>query len=177
MGGFRLLGLGIGGALTTIPPPPTPSWTMGAQWAISTICAKQGSFGLQRTGSAITPSSDVTSTVPFDVVQGQTIFTSFFAKASVGADGVIGLGYAFYNSAGTLLSSSFIDTTGFSTSWTEYLGNITVPNFAVTAVPIVRATGHTAGFWCVDSVRGTLSGGNWVLSSLRHYFSDFVSYR
>lgn len=176
-GGFSLFGNGIGGALTPIPPPPLPDWTLGLLWVISTICAKQGTYGLQRTANGITLASNVTSTHSFTVVAGQTIFTSFFVKASVNADGVIGFGYEFYNSAGVLLSTSTIDTTTFPSAWTQVLGNITVPNFAVTAVPIVRATGHTMGFWCVDSVLATRTGGHWSLSSIKHYWSDFTSYR
>jgi hypothetical protein len=176
--GFRgLFGNGIGGGLQPVPPPPLLRWALGALWQISVICAKQGSYGLQRSANGITGSSDTTSTAPFTVTAGQTLFTSFFVKASVGANGVIGFGYAFYNAASVLLSTSFISTTSFSTDWTQVVGNITVPNFAVTAVPIVRATDHTSGFWCIDSVLSSKSGGSWKLSSIKHYFSDFVSYR
>ena len=176
-GGLKLFGHGIGGGLLPVPPPPLLQWTLGALWSISVICAKQGSYGLQRTSNGILGSSDTTSSAPFDVTAGQTLFTSFWVKAGVGANGVIGFGYSFYNSAGVFLSSSFIETSSFPSDWLQIIGNITVPNFAATAVPVVRATGNTTGFWCVDSVQGTKSGGHWTLSSVKHYFSDFVSYR
>ncbi len=168
--------LGLAGA-GSATPPPTVAWTLGALWVLSQTCAKQGLWGMQRTGDGITPDSDVTSTHSIDVVPGQILFTSMFARASAGTDGTVGFGFAFYSSVGTLLSSSFITTSSFPATFTQFSGNITVPNSAATAVPIIRATGHLAGTWCVDAVYAVLSGGNFVLAGLRHWYSDYTLYR
>ncbi len=176
-GGFSLFGHGIGKGLTPVPPPVNLKWTLGALWAISVICAKQGNYGLQRSANGSTGDSDVTSTEPFEVSPGQTLFTSFWVKAGVGADGAIGFGYAFYNSVGTFLSESFITTSSFPADWLQVVGNITVPNFAATAVPIVRALNNLHGLWCVDLVFANKSGGNFSISSLKHYYDRYVEYR
>lgn len=176
-GALSLFGNRIGKGLTPVPPPVNLQWDLGLLWSISVICAKQGTYGLQRTGDGVHGSSDTTSTSPFTVTPGQTLFTSFWVKAGVNADGVIGFGYSFYNAAGVFLSSSFIETSSFPSAWTQIVGNITTPNFAATAVPVVRATGHLHGIWCVDAVFGLKSGGNWVLSSIKHYYDEYTAYR
>lgn len=168
---------GIGGGYAPEPVPTLTAWTLGALWTVSTICAKQGLYGLQRTADGVTSTSDVTATAALDVAPGDILYTAFWAKAGGGANGTISFGFAFYDSSGVLLLSSFVDSSGASTSWTQFIGNITVPPFAVSAIPIVRATGHTAGIWCVDTVYSVISGGNFSLSMLRHYHSPFVSYR
>lgn len=169
--------LGIGGGFQPVPPPPLLAWTLGNLWQISVICAKNGLYGLQRNGNGALGSSDVTSLNPFAVTQGSTLFTSFWIKAGVNADGQIGFGFSFYNAANALISSQFIKTNSFPSDWLQVVGNITVPNFAVTAVPVVRSFNHLNGFWCVDSVFAVTSGGNFTLSALRHYYSERESFR
>lgn len=176
-GALSLFGNQVGKGLSPVPPPTNLQWDLGVCWLISVICAKQGTYGLQRTGDGVHGDSDTTSTSPFTVAAGQTLFTSFWVKAGVNADGVIGFGYSFYNAAGVFLSSSFIETSSFPASWLRIVGNISVPNFAVTAVPVVRATGHLTGIWCVDLVQGTRSGGFFVVSSIKHYYDEYTSYR
>ena len=177
--GFRSpLFFGLAGAFQPIPPPPLVHWTLGALWQLSTLCANIGVYGIRRTADGVTGSSDVTSTSPFSVTPGITLFTSFFSNSSGGADGQMGFGFAFYDSSSSLISTLFIETVGSPpTSWTQTVGNITVPNFAATAVPIVRSFNHLHGTWCVDSVSAITSGGNFVLSALRHYYSEYQKYR
>ncbi len=175
-GALSLFGNQIGKGLTPVPPPPLLQWTLGPLWSISVICAKQGTYGLQRTANGVDGSSDVTSTAPFDVTAGETLFTSFWVKRGVNADGYISFGYLFYDVNGVFLSAGLLPGP-FPSGWTQYTGNIVVPNLAVSAVPVVRSTSHLHGFFCVDSVLSTRSGGRFSLSSIKHYFSDFTAYR
>ncbi len=176
-GALSLFGNRIGKGLSPLPPPTNLKWTLGSLWAVTVICAKQGNYGLQRSANGSTGSSDVTSTEPFAVDPGDTLFTSFWVKAGAGADGTIGFGYSFYDSSAAFLSSQFITTSTFPPDWFQIVGNVTVPNFAATAVPIVRATGHLHGLWCMDLVFANKSGGNFSLSSLKHYWDQYIDYR
>src|SRR6266550_3899476 len=169
--------LGLGGAVSASPPPPAIAWTLGALWTLSVTCARSGTYGLRRTADGITASSDATSTHPFAVTPGETLFTSFWVRSGVGADGQIGVGYAFRDSAGTLLSYSFVETTSAPSVWTKFAGNIVVPSFAATATPIIRSFNNLHGIWCVDTLSAFAPGGNFVLSAIKHYFSDYTDYR
>ncbi len=170
--------LGIGGAVSAGPPIPTIAWTLGALWSLSVTCAKSGTFGLRRTADGITASSDVTSTRPFAVTGNESLFTSFWAKSGGGADGQIGVGYAFRDVGGALLGYSFVETTpGAPTVWTNFVGTITVPLSAVTATPVVRAFNNLAGIWCVDVLSAFAPGGNFVLSAIKHYYDSYSLYR
>lgn len=170
--------LGIGGGFQPVPPPPLLAWTLGPLWQLSVICAKNGLFGLQRSANGSLGSSDVTSTKPFAVTAGSTLFTSFFVKGGVNADGQIGFGFSFYNSVGTFISSQFIQTSGTPPStFTQIVGNIIVPNFAVLAVPVVRSFSNLNGFWCVDSVFAVTAGGNFILAVIKHWWTDYVLFR
>jgi hypothetical protein len=168
------------GSVLFIPPPPLPAWTLGALWIQSIICAKNGLYGIQRTANGSLGSSDVTSTVPFSVTAGASLFASFWVKSSVAADGQIGFGLSFYNAANVLIGSTFVETTNPASqyaNWTQVFGNIPVPAFAVTAVPVVRSFSNLHGFWCVDSVFVITSGGNFELSALRHWYSERELFR
>lgn len=158
-------------------PTPNVDWDLGDLWSITSFCAKEGLYGLGRQADGITGSSDTTSNNPITVRPGQTLFASFWLRGSGGADGTISVGFSFYDSSGTLLSSDFVDSTGSPTVWTQFTGNISVPAFAATAVPTVRATSHLTGIWCLDNIFATASGGHFVLSSLKSYWSDYCSYR
>ncbi len=175
--GFTLLGNGIGRALSAVIPPDT-AWTLGPLWTNSVICARTGSFGLQRTGDGVHGDS-VVNTTPLVVVAGEMLFASVYVKGGSGVDGTIGFGFAFYDSGGAFLSSAFVDTTGFSTSWVQLARTFTVPTFGVLAIPLIRALNHFTGIWCVDTALVTRAGGSqrWKLSSLKHYWSDYTSYR
>lgn len=175
--GLRLFGHGIGAALAPITPPTT-AWTLGPLWSNSTICARNGIFGLQRTGDGVNGTS-IASTAPITVVAGGMLFATVYVKAGSGADGVIGFGFAFYNSTGGFLSQDFVETTGFSTSWVQLVKNFTVPAFAVMAIPIIRAVGHLTGLWCVDTAFVSRAAGSqrWKLSSLKHWYGPYVSGR
>lgn len=169
---------GIGGGFIPLVPPVLPAWTLGTLWSVTTLCVKNGLFGLQRTGNGITGSSDVTSNRPIIVSGGTCLFTSFWLKASVGTDGQIGFGYSFYDVNGVFISSLFIQSSGTPpTNWVQLSGNITIPTNAVTAIPVVRSFAQLAGTWCIDSVLGVIAGGNFTLSSLRHWWSERESYR
>ncbi len=170
--------LGIGGAPAgSGPPVPVIAWTLGALWSLSVTCAKSGTFGLKRTADGITASSDVTSTKPFAVTAGETLFTSFWARSGVGTDGQIGVGYAFRDVANVLLGYSFVETTIAPSVWTQFVGNIAVPTLAVTATPVVRAFNNLAGIWCVDVLSAFAPGGNFVLSAIKHYYDSFTAWR
>ncbi len=159
------------------PTTTSGDWTLGALWTITSFCAKQGMYGLGREADGITGDSDVVNNTPINVDPGQTLFTSFWLKGTVGADGTISFGFSFYDADGAFLSSIFIDSTGFPVYWTQFDGNITVPAFAATAVPTIRATNHLTGIWCVDNVLAVTSGGHFVLSSLKHYYSPYSAFR
>jgi hypothetical protein len=157
--------------------PSNSKWDLGLDWTIISACARRGIFGLSRIGDGVNGDSDATSTEPFEVVEGQSYYLSFWLKGDGSADGTISLGFAFYNSANVFISDAFIDSTGSPTVWTQFQGNIIVPVSAVTAVAIVRATNHLTGQWCVDTLFASVAGGHWVLSSIKHYSSPFTSYR
>ncbi len=169
--------IGIGGGFPPVAPPALLAWTLGVLWQVSTICAKNGLYGLQRSGNGVTGSSDVTSTHPFTVGAGDTLYTSFWLKAGVNADGFISFGFVFKDTNGATVSSQFVNGSGFSQTWTQFTGNIVVPFGAVTATAVVRATNHLNGFWCVDSVFAITSGGNFTLSALKHYYSEYELFR
>ncbi len=169
--------LGIGGAISTGPPVPVIAWTLGDLWTLSVTCALSGAYGLRRTADGVTASSDATSTRPFAVTPGETLFTSFWARSGVGTDGQIGVGYAFRDALGSLLSYSFVETTTAPSVWTQFVGNITVPTLAATATPVIRSFNHLSGIWCVDTLSAFAPGGNFVLSAIKHYYSEYSNIR
>ncbi len=164
---------------TTPPAAPTPNccWNLGALWSITTLCAYQGTYGLQRTADGVLGTSDTTNTITLNTASGQTYFISFWAKGSGGADGLVELGFKFFDVNDNLISALFVPTTGSPTTWTQFLGNITAPANAVTAIPTIRAVGHFTGTWCIDQTYLILTGGYWILSGIKHYYDDYTAYR
>ncbi len=163
-------------------PTPAPAdtsccWELGALFSITSNCAYQGTYGLQRTADGVTTTSDAVNTTVINTASGQTYFLSFYAKGSNSADGEMSLGLKFFDSNGAFISFLGVPTTGSPTSWTQFLGNITAPANAVTARPAVRATNHLTGTWCVDQVVANLTGGYWILSGIKHYYDSYTLYR
>ncbi len=157
--------------------PPCPKWDLGPLWQITTSCARKGMFGLSRIADGITADSDATSTQPITVLAGQQYYLSFWLKGDGTSNGVISFGFSFYNSSSSLISSEFIASSGSPTSWTNFQGNIIAPVGSVTAVAVVRATGHLVGTWCVDTLFASTAGGNFVLSWIKHYYDSYTLYR
>ncbi len=181
----------IGGSIDP-PNPPTPggggggtgpgggTWIIpNGGWSITEACARQGHFGLQHTadGSDAIANNKISSNNGLTVVAGWTLYTYLFIKGSGGADGTVGIGFQFYDVNNIFLSESYIFSSGSPTTWTQFTGNITVPAGAVTAYPIVQVIEHRTGTWCIDDVYSVRSGGQFLISSIKHYFDDYTSYR
>lgn len=179
-GGFRTpfwSGGGLGGGFAAVAPPVT-AWTLGALWTNTTVCARSGTYGLQRTGDGVHGDSTV-STDPIDVEGGLELFAGVYVRASIGADGVIGFGFAYYDSGGILLSINLVSTSTIPTNWLQIADTFVGPAAAVIAIPLIRATGHFNGTWCVDTALVRRAGGqqNFKLSLLRHFWSEYVTDR
>ncbi len=181
----------IGGSIDP-PNPPLPSpggggpgpgggvWIIpNGGWSITEACARQGHFGLQHTadGSDAIANNKISSTNGLTVVAGWTLYTYLFIKGSGGADGLVGVGFQFYDVNGVYLSEDSILSTGSPVVWTQFVGTITVPAGAVTAYPFVQVIEHRTGIWCIDDVFAVRSGGQFLISSIKHYFDDYTSYR
>ena len=162
------------------PPAAEPAvccWALGDLWSITTLCAYQGTYGLQRTADGITSTSDAVNSTVIGTSSGQTYFLAFYARSQDSANGVISLGLQFYDSNGDFISFLSVDTDSVPTDWTRFTGNVTAPANAFTASATIRATGHTTGTWCVDIVFVNLTGGYWVLSGIKHYYDPYTAYR
>lgn len=152
-------------------------WILCSLFDTSAACAKDGVTGLRRVADGVIGSSNATNSTPLTVVAGQVYFVEFWLRGSGGANGTISVGYDFYNSSNVYISSSYINSTGSPVVWTSFLGNITVPAGAVTAVPKVKATGHLVGTWCINSLYSVLMDQQFVLSAIRHYYDQYDLYR
>lgn len=157
----------------TTPPGPNNGWDFSAD------CAREGAVGLRHRadGTAATGNAKTTNLTPLTVEAGWTLYTYLYLKGSGGADGSVGFGFMFYDSDGVFLSEDYITSTGSPTVFTQFKGTITVPTDAVTAIPVVQVIGHLTGTWCIDDVYSIRSGGQFVVSSIKHYFDDYTSYR
>lgn len=170
--------------IITLPGPgggpggtPTTPWTPGPLWSITTSCAKSGQYGLKRLADGITGDSSTISSQRVTVSPGQNWFIEFFVKATGGTNGIIGYGFTWYDVNGIALSTSLVLSSAASTSWTMYSGNIIAPAGAVSAQPVVQALGNTTGSWCVNALFTVALDEYFVLSLIRHYFTDFTMYR
>jgi len=155
---------------------PAP-WVPGDLWDIATPCARTGAYGLRRVADGIVGDSSTTSTQQLAVVPGQAYFIEFFVKTTNAANGVISFGLNFYDSAGVFISFLGVDSSGSPADWTMFLGQVTVPLGAATASPAIKATGHTVGTWCTNSIFTCVMDETFTLVSVKHYFSDYSAYR
>lgn len=149
----------------------------GDSWSASASCAMNGTVGLRRVADGVNGSSEVFSANPITVSAGQIYFVEFFLRGSGGADGTISVGFDFYNAAGTYISSLFVNSTGSPVAFTSFTGTVTVPAEAVTAVPVIKATNHLTGVWCIAALFAILTDQFFILSSIRHYFDEYTAYR
>ncbi len=152
-------------------------WHLCDLFSISEDCAMTGTVGLRRTADGVLGGSDVISSTPITVVAGEVYFVEFFLRGSGGADGTISVGFDFYDENDIYLSSGYVTSTGSPVVFTSFTGTVTVPADAVTAVPVIKATNHLAGIWCISAIFSSLMDQFFVLSSIKHYFSDWISYR
>lgn len=159
-----------------IPVPPIGGPT---GWDFTGACARTGSNGLRHIADGTTAGSNarVASTVPITVEEGWTLYISFYIKGSGGADGTVGFGFMFYDVDNVFLGEAFVTSSTLPTVWTQVNGSVTVPTGAVSAIPVIQVIGHLTGTWCVDDLYAIRSGGNFILSSLKGYWTDFISYR
>ncbi len=152
-------------------------WQLCALFTTSPSCAMDGTVGLRRTADGVIGSSDAVSSNPITVVAGQIYFIEFFLRGSGGADGTVSVGYDFYDSTNTYLSSAYVTSTGSPTVFTSFTGIVTVPANAVTAVPVIVANNHLTGIWCIAALYSVLMDEYFILSSIRSYFTDYTAYR
>ncbi len=159
-----------------IPVPPVGGST---GWDFAGACARTGNTGVRHIadGTAAGSNARIASTTPVEVEAGWTIYISLYIKSSGGADGTVGFGFMFYDEDDLFLGEEFVLSDSFPTSWTQVNGVITVPTGAVSAIPVIQVIDHITGTWCIDDVYAIRSGGNFILASIKSYYSNYTSYR
>ena len=169
----------IGPSTSDDPWIPAPPINPPFGWDFDNACARTGNRGVRHIadGTAEGGNARVASTTPVDVEAGWTLYLSFWAKGSGGADGSIGFGFMFYDEDNVFVGEEFIMTDTFPTDFTEFVGTVVVPVGAVTGIPMIQVIDHLTGTWCLDDVYAIRQGGHFILSSIKHYFDQYIAYR
>jgi len=165
---------------TLVINPVSPYWTPGNPggdgWHIEEDEGQDGRAAC-RTADGVNPMADLIASPRVTVVAGQIYYLEAFGIADPGTDGQLEIGMKFYNSAGLFMSDSFTSLGSAPTTYTRWSTTVTVPVGAVSAEFVVRVEAHLAGKWCVDNAWWTRLDTRWELSSIKHYSSDYASYR